>query len=164
MNEALINPFWNYSLQLYADKDIRQLCITLQDCYEANVNIILWCCWYASEGGELYDLLLQQVLANNTTWHTHVTRQLRHARQWLNDKEQQEQIHSFRQQILQLEIISEAFQQQQLYELSLNQEKTAINQVDTARTNLKQYFNTLTIGLSKEHWHLIELHLLTRVI
>ena len=96
-------------------------------------------------------------------WHTHVTRQLRHARQWLKDKEQQEQIHSFRQQILQLEIISEAFQQQQLYELSLNQEKTALDQVDTARTNLIKYFNTLTIGLSKEHWQLIELHLLTKI-
>ena len=100
MIEKLINPLWDYSLKLYTHEDVKQLCLTLQDCYDINVNMILWCCWYASEQGQFSPKLLNQILAYNAPWHDNVTRQLRQARQWLRNKQQNELIQPFRQQIL----------------------------------------------------------------
>ena len=163
MIEELINPLWDYSLKLYTQEDIKQLCITLQDNYDANVNIVLWCCWYASELGQFSQEFLNQILASNAPWHDHVTRQLRQARQWLRNNQQNKLVQPFRQQILQLEITSEAFQQKQLYELSVNQNKTAQNSVNAAHSNLQMYFNSLTARISEHHWQLIKMNLLPRI-
>ncbi|MCL9685476.1 TIGR02444 family protein [Legionella maioricensis] len=163
-----MNPLWDYSLKLYANEDIKQLCLAIQDCYDINVNIVLWCCWYASERGEFSQEFLNQILTDNAPWHAHVTHQLRQARQWLRNQHQNKFVQPFRHQILQLEITSEAFQQKQLYELSINQHKTTHNSINAnipnaARANLQRYFSTLTAKISESHWHLIETNLLTRI-
>lgn len=163
MIAELINPLWDYSLKLYINEDIKQLCITLQNSYDINVNIVLWCCWYASDQGEFSQEFLDQILADNAPWHDNVTCQLRQARQWLRNNQQNELVQPFRQQILQLEITSEAFQQKQLYELSINKKETAQNSVNAARINLQRYFNTLNAKVSEHHWHLLETKLLTRI-
>ncbi|BCA96636.1 hypothetical protein TUM19329_29970 [Legionella antarctica] len=163
MIKELTNPLWDYSLKIYTNKDVKLLCITLQDDYDINVNIVLWCCWYASELGPFSHQFLNQVLAYNAPWHNHVTRQLRQARQWLRTNLNNELIESFRQDIIQLEITSEAFQQNQLYELSIKQNKAVQNSKNAARANLQNYFNTLTTKISDHHWQLIETKLLTRV-
>jgi uncharacterized protein (TIGR02444 family) len=163
MIEELINPLWDYSLKLYANEDVKRLCLTLQDCYDINVNMVLWCCWYASDRGQFSQEFLNQILTYNAPWHENVTRQLRQARQWLRSKQQNELIQPFRQQILQLEIISEAFQQKQLYELSIKQKKTTKNSKNAARANLQSYLGTLTAKVSEPHWHLIETSLLSQI-
>ncbi|CEG58654.1 TIGR02444 family protein [Legionella fallonii] len=165
MINELTNPFWDYSLTLYAHEEVRQLCLDLQDSYNANVNIVLWCCWYAAEKGLVSQELLQQILMHNTPWHQHVTCQLRHARQWLKKNQSNELVEPYGQQILQLEITSEAFQQKQLYELSLAQKKTNHNhnKVEAARVNLECYFATLATKVSKHHWHLTTTILLSKM-
>lgn len=160
MIDALINPFWNYSLKLYAHEEIKSLCLSLQDSYKANVNIVLWCCWYATEKGLASQELIEEILMHNTPWQQHVTCQLRQIRQWLKNNQSNELVEPYRQQILQLEITSEAFQQQQLYEFSMTQKKTDHNKMDAVRVNLQRYFTTLSAAVSEHHWHLITTRLL----
>ena len=163
MIKELANPLWHYSLSLYAHEEVKQLCIRLQDCYGINVNIVLWCCWYASELGQFNQEFLDTILADNEPWNTQVTCQLRQARQWLRNNHQNELVQPFRQQLVQLEITSEAFQQEQLYQRSIKQNKTGATDKSAARSNLQMYFNQLNATVSEEHWQLIELNLLTRV-
>lgn len=163
MIKELINPLWDYSLKLYAHEEVKQLCLSLQDSHKANVNIILWCCWYGVEIGLISQELLQQILMHNTPWHQHVTCQLRQTRQWLKNNQSNDLVETYRQQILHLEITSEAFQQKQLYELSMTQKKTNHNKVDATHTNLERYFATLTTVVSEHHWNLITTHLLRHI-
>ncbi|WP_298626359.1 TIGR02444 family protein [uncultured Legionella sp.] len=150
-------------MQLYAHEEVKQLCITLQDCYEINVNIILWCCWFASVQGECSKELLSSILADNKPWHAQVTCQLRQARQWLRNNHQHELVQPFRQQLLQLEITSEAFEQEQLYQRSMKQNQSGSTGRSAARSNMQMYFNQLHATVSEAHWQFIELNLLTRV-
>ncbi len=163
MIKELINPFWNYSLKLYDFEEVKLLCLSLQDSYNANVNIVLWCCWYATEKGLASQELLQQILRHNIPWHQNVTCQLRHARQWLKKNQSNKLLEAYRQQILQQEIISEAFQQKQIYDLSMTHEKTSHNKVDAARLNLECYFATMATAVSDHHWHLMTTILLNKM-
>ncbi|MGE3921281.1 MAG: TIGR02444 family protein, partial [Gammaproteobacteria bacterium] len=42
------NEFWQYALKLYSKHVIKDTCLLLQDNYSINVNIILYCIWYAT--------------------------------------------------------------------------------------------------------------------
>jgi len=39
--------FWNFSINFYQLPDIKQSCLALQDNYQLNVNLILFCHWLA---------------------------------------------------------------------------------------------------------------------
>jgi uncharacterized protein (TIGR02444 family) len=73
------NPFWDFSLQHYAKVPVRQQCLTLQDRVGANVNIVLFTLWLASEKCLFdYDLILRH--AEFLRWHEQVVTPLRQAR------------------------------------------------------------------------------------
>lgn len=164
MNQNLINPLWTYSLKLYSSEDIKQLCHLLQDNYDANVNIILWCCWYAaSDYGQTSEELLKRIITESAIWQDNVTRQLREIRHWLKDKQKNDLILHYGKQVMELELTSEAIQQKQFYDLSVNQAKTGENIVNDARINLQIYFNTLSSEVKEDLWNLIETNLLPKI-
>lgn len=39
------DSFWQFSLEFYSLEPIKQACLTLQDNFDFNVNLILLCCW-----------------------------------------------------------------------------------------------------------------------
>ena len=47
------NPFWDYSLNLYARPDVQDSCLCLQDDHQQDVNMLLYACWQGSRGLEL---------------------------------------------------------------------------------------------------------------
>lgn len=53
MNDIVERPLWDFASALYAEPSIQELCLQLQDQHNANVNLILWCCWLESEGKPL---------------------------------------------------------------------------------------------------------------
>ncbi len=61
-NVQLSSSLWNFALQVYSASEVEQQSLQLQDEYQANINIILWCCWLESEGIQLSVNLLDEVL------------------------------------------------------------------------------------------------------
>lgn len=41
---------WQYSLSVYSNTDVAARCLNWQDTYNANVNLILACCWLEQKG------------------------------------------------------------------------------------------------------------------
>ncbi|WP_432459953.1 MULTISPECIES: TIGR02444 family protein [unclassified Agarivorans] len=40
--QVIVDQFWRYSLQVYAAPEVKSLCLSLQNKYQCNVNLLLW--------------------------------------------------------------------------------------------------------------------------
>ncbi len=47
-NETQKTDFWQFSLDFYKDKDVKNTCLILQNEYQFQVNIILFLLWYSA--------------------------------------------------------------------------------------------------------------------
>ncbi|MEH6357937.1 MAG: TIGR02444 family protein [Pseudomonadales bacterium] len=74
-----VNPFWDFSLQHYAKAPVQEQCLQLQDQVGANVNVVLFTLWLASEK-RLFDHGLVLAHAELLYWHEQVIVPLRQAR------------------------------------------------------------------------------------
>ena len=43
------SPLWDFAVEIYSKPDVENIVVALQDKYDANVNLILWCCWLQKE-------------------------------------------------------------------------------------------------------------------
>jgi len=73
------NPFWDFSLKRYAKTPVQQQCLQLQEDAGANVNVVLFALWLASEN-RLFDHDLVLHHAEFLCWHEQVIVPLRQAR------------------------------------------------------------------------------------
>ena len=44
---TMSNPLWEYSLATYRVKEVAQTCLTLQDTFDMDVNLLLYAAWLA---------------------------------------------------------------------------------------------------------------------
>jgi uncharacterized protein (TIGR02444 family) len=78
------HPFWEYSLRLYARPGVQQACLQLQDEFDLDVNIVLFCAWTGAEGpGQLHAEELQRCIAQGGVWQHEVVKPLRSIRRRL---------------------------------------------------------------------------------
>lgn len=125
--------FWHYSLAHYALPEVADTCLTLQDDYGLDVNLVLFCLWYGQFHGEFTPSQLQRLLAFSTVWSGQVVRPLREIRRWLKTHtpdpgllpSQTEQLQKLRSKVKSLELESEQLQQHQLQ--LLMEEATAVS-------------------------------------
>lgn len=76
LNDA--NPFWDFSLEFYGRGEVAQSCLALQDRFGADVNILLYCCWGASEGAEeMARAELAEIISAIEPWQSGVVQRLR---------------------------------------------------------------------------------------
>lgn len=132
LTAQLDNPFWRFSIAVYQEGAVKKACISLQDEYKINVNLLLLCCWLAYEVEEIppTDFLPAVHLVDH--WHDNVTQMLRQTRRWLYSFENKELwVEEYAQQVLVQEIISETYQQHILFEYFQNKIKKqpSINEV-----------------------------------
>jgi len=64
------SEFWNYSTQIWTLPDVESLCLELQNNYDINVNLILYCCWVGDKNLNLNDDDLQILLDTIQPWQT----------------------------------------------------------------------------------------------
>jgi uncharacterized protein (TIGR02444 family) len=74
------NPFWDFSLKLYASPAVQRACLELQDESGVDVNVLLYMLWQASRGHRLTDDDARAVLAVVEPWRADVVVPLRTAR------------------------------------------------------------------------------------
>ncbi len=75
--------FWDASLRVYAQPGVAHLCLTLQDTWQLDVNLLLFCLHAGGQGHLLTAAELQALDAAAAPWRDHVVRPLRSVRRWL---------------------------------------------------------------------------------
>jgi uncharacterized protein (TIGR02444 family) len=77
------DPFWNYSLGVYAKSGVADACIELQDEFGLDVNILLACLWFSATGsGRLESDLIRECLVQSRDWQDNVVKSLRTVRRY----------------------------------------------------------------------------------
>ncbi len=118
MMDKAENPFWDFSLAVYARDGVAPACLRLQDRFDLDVNVLLYCCWAAHGGAAAFDReTMAQVLARVADWKSDVVLPLRAVRRAL--KGELESIAStpreaLRTQVKRIELEAERMQQDAL--------------------------------------------------
>ncbi len=106
-----IHPFWKFSVKFYSEPTVEEALLTLQNERGLNINILLFCCWYAlGDQGRLTKIELRQLLVNVQSWHDRIVLPLRRLRSQLKSA----QAHpwpAIRAEVLKHELFSEQIEQ-----------------------------------------------------
>ena len=145
------NPFWRYSLRVYRQDGVEQACLALQDDYGADVNLLLFCGWVASEGRCLDGRRLRRAVARVRDWQSRVIvplRQARRAHKRLAGAAgpASDSARSQHRRLLALELELECVEQSLLAELAASwpQRRRALPPAEAARANLARYLQLLS--------------------
>ena len=114
------SPFWRFSLALYRTPGVPAACLDVQDSCGADVNVVLFALWLASEGRALDAAELAGADAAVASWREEVVRTLRHARRALREAPgaiDAAGAAALRDQVKKVELESERLQQEALFAL-----------------------------------------------
>lgn len=127
---------------------IADLCLHLQDEHGADVNMLLFACWYGATRGLLDETLFREAHAFSASWSGELTCRLRESRRWMKrnppeaaDENLRAQFQLLREQIKKLELEAEQFQENMLEFLVSSPARSlaAEEQQDHMRKNLQHY-------------------------
>lgn len=110
------NPFWRFSLQIYAREGIAEECIDLQDRHGINVNVLLFCAWLGAMSGVALGGTELDACENAVSeWDRSIVRPLRAVRRSLKVLTSAD---SLRERVKALELEAERAEQAVLFELA----------------------------------------------
>lgn len=118
MSASAIEDFWQWSLKHYACNGVEPLLLRLQDDFDFNINIALWCCWCADHFEAAPDLSLRNAIDRTDKWNAQVTQPLRSARRYLKSDETTAGAATLRGQIKDAELAAEKEEQMRLEALA----------------------------------------------
>lgn len=78
------SDFWDFSNDFYAHKEIESTCLTLQDKYDLNVNLILFSCWLTINKNSILDKQQWLQLYSATLPWEEIIKPLRQSRRMIN--------------------------------------------------------------------------------
>jgi uncharacterized protein (TIGR02444 family) len=111
---------WDFSLAIYDIEEVREACLAAQDQLDADVNVLLLCCWLAATGRGAVDAEDFARLSQATSiWHTEVVKPLRAARRRLSKPPgsvSRRDAEAFRDQVANIELKAEHIEQTVLTE------------------------------------------------
>ena len=116
-NYTMSEGFWDFSNRIYRSPDVRQCCLSLQDLYGLDVNLLLFACWHARSRGLFESALVARALAFSGHWADQVVKPLRSARRWMKaqtESDLDEEFQTLREEIKALELQCERFQENTL--------------------------------------------------
>jgi uncharacterized protein (TIGR02444 family) len=140
------NPFWTFSLAIYAGDGVAQSCIALQDRHDVDVNLLLFCTWIGASGrGTLTAADFAVILDAAGPWNREVVCRLRAARRWMKnagDGVDPSLADALRRMIVDIEVDCEHAEQLALANLVQRPpaERPAEERVEAAIGNLAGYF------------------------
>ncbi len=152
------NPFWDFSLSLYAEEGVAPACLALQDRLGLDVNVLLFCCWLGfSRWGALNAASLAGIVASVEAWQDEVVGPLRKLRVALKTRPPGapgEQSENLRERIKSCELEAERIEQLML-RAALPAGTAGGGRQDDARANVDAYFSAIgaTPG-AVEHAHI----------
>lgn len=152
MTVAPENPFWDFSLAVYARDGVAPACLSLQDRLGVDVNVLLYCCWIGSQFGTALDAaMVSRLVGKVSDWKSDVVEPLRSVRRALNSNLEgvpNERRETLRTDVKQLELQAERLEQDMLVNALEVPSKQARNNLDgrsCARHNIDCYLAELGI-------------------
>jgi len=144
-----IRKFWEFSVHTYGLSGVSDACLTLQNRYGADVNMLLYCCWAGRIFGKLDEESFQRASRFSRSWTSNVVSPMRSVRTWMKldtaeSKHAPPSMHAeLRNKVKSIELEAEKLQQSVL-ESSLpkmpdGQMRNVLNQPDCAAANLRRY-------------------------
>lgn len=112
--------FWDFSVRTYRTPDVPEACLSLQNDYGADVNMILYCAWVAAAAGPFDDELFDRASGFSARWADNVVKRLRKARKWMKqtgcetEPVPTDACMEFREKIKDVEFAAEKMQQEAL--------------------------------------------------
>lgn len=128
------NPFWEFSLAIYAQPGVADACLELQETQAVDVNVLLYVCWCAWQGWALEVSDVAAVDAAIADWRRDVVLPIRKLRQSLRNYPG---VETSRQIIKQAELEAERVQQGRMYTYSTSMDFTSGQ--DSLQKNLAQF-------------------------
>ena len=131
--------FRTFSLELYDAEGVAAACLELQDAYQLDVNLILFCFWHGSAYGKIDQELLQNIIKLSIEWRSGVVQPLRSARSWMKlNSNSSDQFDSLRERIKADELMAEKFQIERIANLTLvfNKGRKCVLSNDDAEENI----------------------------
>lgn len=153
MNPAPLNPpLWDFSLPLYRQPGVEALCLSLQDEWGADVNILLWLCWLEQEGVALNERRLRLAEASIAPWRSDVVEPLRRMRRHIKREygTRDSTVEASRQAIKAAELKAEQAVQERLEELALSWLDSHQRAPVAPGANLSVYARLLALPDAKE--------------
>jgi uncharacterized protein (TIGR02444 family) len=139
----LDNPFWQFSLRVYAVPAAAAECLDLQRALSINVNLLLFCSWIAaSHRVALHAVDIRSIESEIHGWHTLAVLGLRKIREQLKPlrEMQHQEVQAFRCQVLADELRAEQIEQalifQQAERLSMRQQSGAVRDLIASNIDL----------------------------
>ncbi len=129
------NPFWTFSLDIYARPGVASACLGLQDRLGVDVNLLLFCLWTAKQGVGLDAGIMRKAVAYSKEWTANVVSPLREVRRFLKDRN----VDEFRNRVKAAELMGEQQEQQALFDLAPSIATAAASPV-LADANVALYF------------------------
>jgi len=139
------SAFWQFSLALYQRPQVQRACLDLQDDGGADVNIVLYLLFAASEGRRLSEASILALDCHVAPWRETVVRPLRQVRRRLKeilaepDVGATDDISSLRSNIKGNELIAEKIQQQTIFEFGRTVAAEQAPWHEAAQINLQNY-------------------------
>jgi uncharacterized protein (TIGR02444 family) len=139
--------FWDFSVRTYRTEGVPDACLSLQNDYGADVNMLLYCCWIGACVGKFEEGLFDDASAFSTHWADNVVRPLRSARTWMKhsgcsaEPIPTESCMELREEIKSAEFASEKLQQQVLESLVSDEKRSS----DVAEERLRHVVANLTL-------------------
>lgn len=78
-----VENFWDFSVRTYRTPGVPDACLSMQNDYGADVNMLLYCCWVGAVVGEFDDDLFERSSEYSRQWAGNVVQPLRQARTWM---------------------------------------------------------------------------------
>jgi uncharacterized protein (TIGR02444 family) len=115
------NPFWRFSLRVYAAPGVAAECLDLQDRLGLDVNVVLFAAWLGAERGlQVGQADLDRIEQAVGGWSDGVVKPLRAVRQRLKQMSEiaDPQVQALRKRVAGTELFSEQVEQALLYRLA----------------------------------------------
>jgi uncharacterized protein (TIGR02444 family) len=134
------NPFWTFSLEVYAAPGVAAECLALQQELDVDVNMLLFCVWLGA--GRNIALSAERIgFFENLVrpWHEEVVKPLRRVRDTIKSRADfaEDDIGALRGQVLSVELGAERIEQALLYQAALQiLPEATLHTTDAMRANV----------------------------
>ncbi len=167
MTSAILTSerLWEFAVRTYRTPGVPDACLTLQNRYGADVNMLLYCCWISGRLGAFPPELFARAIEFSSEWASKTVIPLRSARTWMKDADcaaepvPTEAFIRVRQKIKTVELESEKLQLQVLESMVTSKQMPDSGQervVGNAVTNLKLYTSHRSIKFDENVKRLCE--------
>ena len=115
------NPFWRFSVAVYAQPGVADECLALQSALDIDVNALLFCAWLGADRKlVLDDKALSAIEACAQSWHASVVRPLRAVRHTMKPMPDMadDAVKALRKEVATLELRAEQIEQAKLFEIA----------------------------------------------